>query len=115
MGEGNSLHDSPGEQESSCFFELSRELLAVLGADGRILQANPAWGEVVGTPPDTLKGARIQDFIHPDARQSMETPLGPQRGVPGHVEFSCRWRSGARTWRWLSLRGRSSREGGRLA
>src|SRR5689334_20462518 len=44
----------PNQAVDACFFELSTDLLCVLGLDGRIVRANAAWQRVLGLDGDEL-------------------------------------------------------------
>ncbi len=50
------------------FFSLSLDMLVVIGADGAIKRANPAFSEVLGYEPDELLGAPFSRLVHPDDR-----------------------------------------------
>jgi diguanylate cyclase (GGDEF)-like protein/PAS domain S-box-containing protein len=46
--------------------------IGLLGTDGRLLQANPAFGTIVGLSPSQLVGVSIEDLTHADDRQVSE-------------------------------------------
>ncbi len=50
------------------FFELSRELLCVVGLDGYVKVANPAWRETLGWSTEELSAKPLSDFFHSDDR-----------------------------------------------
>jgi diguanylate cyclase (GGDEF)-like protein/PAS domain S-box-containing protein len=43
--------------------------IGLLGTDGRLLQANPAFGAIVGRSPSQLVGVSLEDLTHEDDRQ----------------------------------------------
>jgi PAS domain S-box-containing protein len=43
--------------------------IAVVGADGRILMANPALTRLLGSPPEALIGCSLEDLFHPADRE----------------------------------------------
>src|SRR3712207_1689940 len=47
-------------------WRLSRDLLAVVGADGVFRAANPAWTAVLGYEPSELVGRSFLDFVWPE-------------------------------------------------
>jgi PAS domain S-box-containing protein len=51
-------------------WKLSRDLLAVIDANGRFVSVNPAFTEQLGHPEEAFIGARFIDFVHPDDRAS---------------------------------------------
>jgi len=58
--------------ELESFFLLVPSLLAISDTDGRLLQANQAWEDVLGYPPQKLTGTLLLDYIHPDDRERVE-------------------------------------------
>jgi PAS domain S-box-containing protein len=51
-------------------WKLSRDLLAVIDANGRFVSVNPAFTEQLGHAEETFIGSRFIDFVHPDDRAS---------------------------------------------
>ena len=47
-------------------FESSPQGIAVVSRDGRVLEANPALGQILGRTSDELVGLSFTDFTHPD-------------------------------------------------
>lgn len=85
------------------FFELSRDLLSVLDAEGRFIQVNPAAERVLGYSPDTLQGQRLIDFVHADDRTAAEGALNLHlNGKVGDAWFEAWFRRQDGTYRWLS-------------
>src|SRR5262249_25976481 len=87
------------------FFRHSPALFAVLGPDGRIRAANPAWEESLGYAPDELNGREFADLVHPEDRPAALGALGGRpaakptvlegrflRGDGGHAWLS--WSAG---------------------
>jgi PAS domain S-box-containing protein len=103
---------------SSVYFHLLVEnqpdILAILGADGKILFENAAVERVLGYTPKERIGRNVFDFIHPDDlprtfeafRNGLQSPGSVQK-----VEVRARCKDG--TWRWLETAGNIiSGEGG---
>lgn len=94
-------------QQIRILFEVSRDLLAVIGPDRLVESANPAWERVLGRSPESLIGTSLMDLVHPDdlpktadlvARlRSGETDLPPLENRYRHVDGSWRW------LRWSSV------------
>jgi PAS domain S-box-containing protein len=83
------------------FFELSIDMLCVLGFDGYFQRLNPAWERTLGFTVDELKSKRFIDFVHPDDR---ERTLNQNRGVRdgGHaLSFENRYMCKDGSFRWL--------------
>lgn len=97
-------HDEPDtiSDERSRTWEISPDLLSVIGADGRFRAANAAWRRVLGYRPEALVGQHYATLLHPDdhadARVAFDAVL---RGEPiEYLENRCRHADGG--WRWLS-------------
>ena len=89
-------------QQIQILFEVSRDLLAVIGPDRLVAAANPAWERVLGRTPASLVGTSLLDLIHPDDL----VPTGDlvNRLRAGEVDLppiENRYRHVDGTWRWL--------------
>ncbi len=75
--------------------------MALLGFDGRILQANPALAQLVGRDAEALAGQRFSELVHADERGGVERALGL---VPGSEfqafarELRCQHAGGGSVW-----------------
>jgi PAS domain S-box-containing protein len=91
----------PDADRIQTLFEASRDLLAVL-VDSRIVLANPAWGRVLGRPPETLIGTDLLDLVHPD---DLETTVGYARELledpDEQATIDNRYRHADGHWVWL--------------
>ena len=74
------------------FFHLARDLMAVVGRDGRIVRANPAWDAVLGYAPEALIGRHYLDIVDADHRErAMAAAQATLRGrAPSTVEILAR-------------------------
>lgn len=61
--------------ERDRLFELSVDMICVLGCDGRVRQANPAWSRTFGLPPAELVGVAVESLVHPDDRPGFAAAL----------------------------------------
>ncbi len=88
--------------ERDGFFELSLDMLAVFGADGRFLRVNPSWESILGYRPDELIGRPLFDLIHPDdlARTQAAAQAHFVEGDRVHA-FQNRYRHRDGSYRWL--------------
>jgi PAS domain S-box-containing protein len=90
------------EEERDRLFNLSVDLLGIVGFDGFLRQANPAWVRVLGWSRNDLMSRPLHEFVHvedrgADALAMRELEAGePVRGL--EVRFRCR--DGGH--RWLS-------------
>ena len=98
----NPVASTPSCAELERFFELSTDLLATVGGDGRFVHANPAWEWTLGWSPDELRGTAIIDLVHPADRERTEDVIA-HVGEAGYdiVDFEHRLRHRERGWRWL--------------
>lgn len=58
------------ERERDRVYRLSQELLGVVRRDTTILQVNPAFGQALGYPGETLVGTSFLNYLYPDARET---------------------------------------------
>jgi PAS domain S-box-containing protein len=74
-----------GNEAEAQFFDLSIDMLCILGFDGSFRRLNPAWETTLGFSRDELKAKPFIEFVHPEDR---ERTLHQNRGV----------RDGGRAW-----------------
>ncbi len=90
-------------------FDLSPDLIAVLGFNGWFRAVNPAFEAALGFSSDELLGEPSVHFVHPDDRALTRTALHQVRAgseVSG-IENRLRCKDGG--YRWFQWRGRSER------
>ncbi len=94
------------EIERDRFFELSLDMLSVIGSDGRYRRVNRAWETVLGYPAGGLVGRPFIDIVHPD---DLERTVAELRRLHEHGEVSIgfqnclRHRDGSYRWlEWMS-------------
>lgn len=88
------------DHERDRLFELSADLLGVLGSDGRLRQVNASWERVTGWPTAQLTQQPFVDLIdHPD-QPAMAAGLERLRqgGEQLSLECRCRTASGQPCW-----------------
>lgn len=66
--------------EAQDLFDDAPQGVATLGTDGRILQANRAFGDLVGVPEDRLPGRRLDEFC---VDGDLDEEIGLALGEPG--------------------------------
>lgn len=87
------------EKERDRLFNLSLDLLCILGLDGAFLRANPAFERILGYRPDDLAERVLLDLVHPD--DYAETVVQMRRlaeGWPAGFENRCRCADGSFKW-----------------
>jgi diguanylate cyclase (GGDEF)-like protein/PAS domain S-box-containing protein len=97
------------ETERDRFFELSLDMLSVIGADGRFRRVNGAWGVVLGYPDGHLVGQAFMDFVHPDDLERTLTEAAREFDEGERsVAFQNRYRHFDGSYRWLEWMSQTS-------
>ncbi|HEY2804401.1 MAG TPA: PAS domain S-box protein [Gemmatimonadales bacterium] len=89
------------DHERDRLFALSLDLLAVLGLDGKVRQANESWERTLGRPAIELLGKPIADLVHEDDREGCVHALGRLKTEGVQLTFENRCRTAAGPSRWL--------------
>jgi len=104
--------DTPAGKDEmiSWLFEHSRELLFVVGPDGRFRLTNPAWRQATGWAEDELAGRYVSQMVHPDDLAGMAETL--ERLVGDRVgENVARFALKDGGWRWFEARSQLTDDG----
>ena len=92
----------PGLEQLSTLLNSTRELLALLGADGSILYANERFNDLLGDPADQLTGRSIYSLFHPNEVAAARRQLQDLAASLGSsVKTRCRLQSKDGSWRWF--------------
>src|SRR5579859_5343589 len=88
------------QPDHESFFELSTEMLGVLGFGGCLETVNQAWETVLGFSPDGLRGSLFLDMIHPEDEERARTALlNLAHGGPAStLKLRTRHRDGGHIW-----------------
>lgn len=88
--------------ERNRVWEMSRDLLAVMGFDGHLKAINPAWETTFGLDRDGLLALSFRDQVHPDDHRAVEGMM--ERLARGEAvdRFEDRIRHADGSWRWIS-------------
>jgi PAS domain S-box-containing protein len=87
-------------QERDRLWTASRDLFAVIGADGRQRSINPAWTRLLGYGEDELLGRSLGELVHPDDLPIVRENW-PNREVDA-VHFDARLKAKDGEWRWVN-------------
>ena len=102
-------------EERDRFFDVSVDLLATAGADGRFIRLNPAWTTTLGYDLGELTSRPFLDFIHPDDREATTREVVRQIEEGKTVlNFQNRYRHRDGSYRWLEWTSTPSADGSRL-
>ena len=83
------------------FFNLSLDLLAIVGPDGYFKVLNPAWERTLGWSVEELLAAPSLELVHPDDRQATAEHAAKVAEGPTLVPFLNRYRAKDGTYRWI--------------
>lgn len=53
-------------EDLDAFFNVTTDLMAICGLDGRFIRVNPAWETVMGYKDQEMVGRHFQEYVHPD-------------------------------------------------
>ena len=88
--------------EHSRLWEVSIDLLGILGADGYFESTNPAWGRALGWTPEAIRDTSIFELIHPDDAEKVRAGLRDVADGEPVLHFESRFRRTDGDYRWLS-------------
>ena len=92
----------PGLEQLSTLLDSTRELLALVSADGSILYANERFNHVLGHSADQLTGKSIYSLFHPNEVAAARRQLQDLSASLGSsVRTRCRLQSKDGSWRWF--------------
>jgi PAS domain S-box-containing protein len=99
-------------EERDRVWSLTRDLFAVMDADGVFCASNPAWERTFGWTAQALDGVPFEQFVHADDRAEARRML-EQLVVDGaRQSFECRVADSSGAYRWVDWTGVA--EGGEL-
>lgn len=96
--------DDTGGQSSDLeqrFFDLSLDMLAVLGFDGHFKRLNHAWESTLGFTPAEMMARPFIDFVHPDDRERTLSQNKDVRGGGRARLFENRYVCKDGTYKWM--------------
>lgn len=89
------------EKERDRLFNLSLDLLCIVGLDGEFRRCNPAFMRILGYRPELLAGRALLDIVHSDdIVETLEQMRRLAAGEPVSFENRCRCSDG--TFKWLA-------------
>src|SRR5690348_17551267 len=83
------------------FFELSIDMLCVLGFNGYFQRLNAAWERTLGFTVGELTSRPFLDFVHPDDRERTLNQHRAVRGGGQALAFGNRYMCKDGSFRWL--------------
>jgi PAS domain S-box-containing protein len=88
--------------EISQFFEVTLEMLAIIGFEGQFKKINPQWGKVLGYAESELQNTFFIDFVHPDDLAMTIAVLAKIRSGISIQSFENRYRAKDGSYRILN-------------
>jgi PAS domain S-box-containing protein len=87
------------EKERDRLFNLSLDMLCVMGFDGSFRRCNPAFERILGHLPDSLPGQMLLDYVHADdVASTVDAMRRLFGGEPVKFENRCRCADGDYKW-----------------
>jgi PAS domain S-box-containing protein len=88
--------------ERNRVWEMSRDLLAIMGFDGFLKAINPAWEATLGRNTDDLLALSFREQVHPDDHEAVGAVM--ERLLRGETveRFEDRIAHANGSWRWIS-------------
>ncbi|MCB0165862.1 MAG: PAS domain-containing protein [Anaerolineae bacterium] len=90
------------------FFELSLDLLCVIGVDGYLKRVNPVFEQTLGWSVDELLSRPFFDFIHPDDIFAAQSYLKKFNQSVETIHFECQFRCQDGSYKWLAWKVQST-------
>ncbi len=88
--------------ERDALWEASPDLLSVSTREGRFLEINPAWQDVLGWSDAELKSHPFAAFIHPDDISATESAMAALLAGEKIFDFTNRYRRRDGEYRWFN-------------
>jgi diguanylate cyclase (GGDEF)-like protein/PAS domain S-box-containing protein len=89
------------QERADRFFNLSRDMLCTVNADGYFVELNPAWAATLGYTEEELESRPFIDFVHPEDRERTAAETASLFSGTGTAVFQNRYRTKDGAWRWL--------------
>ena len=100
------------EREIDDVYDLSLDLLCILGVDGYLKRVNPAFERTLGYEAAELLSRPLAEFIHPDDRKAMEATIAGLQAGHEAERFEWRYVRSDGVTRWLEWSARPMVERG---
>jgi PAS domain S-box-containing protein len=102
LNEGLEQRVAERTAERNRVWEMSRDLFAIMGFDGRLKAINPAWEATLGRDTETLLSLSFREHIHPDDDQAVRAVIERLLRGESVERFENRLPHGDGSWRWIS-------------
>jgi PAS domain S-box-containing protein len=89
-------------KELDRLFEVSPEMISIIGFDGRFKRLNPAWEKALGYPIDTMLSTQFIEYVHPDDIEATNAEAAKLAIGERTIRFENRYRCTDGSYRWLA-------------
>jgi PAS domain S-box-containing protein len=89
------------ETRRNRFFTLALDMLGIADFEGRLLQLNASWEEVLGYTESELRSVSGMDLVHPEDRPAMQEQMQALRNGCRTAQLEGRYRHKDGSYRWL--------------
>jgi PAS domain S-box-containing protein len=90
------------QKERERFFEISNDMLCLVGYDRYFKQLNPSWTRVLGWSLEELKSRPFLEFVHPEDREPTLAAARKMMSGSDVVSFENRYVCRDGSYKWLS-------------
>jgi diguanylate cyclase (GGDEF)-like protein/PAS domain S-box-containing protein len=95
-------HRARADQRARRFFDLSHDMLSTLDREGRCVEVNQAWKNLLGYDAEELQGVALLELTHPDDHErATVTAREVFAGGAESVGLETRVRAKDGSWHWL--------------
>ena len=96
------------QEERDRYFDLSRELICVLGFDGFLKTVNPAWKWTLGFSDEEMMSKPFIELVHPDDRPATDAENEKLMDGGETIYFENRLLAKDGSWRWFAWSARAA-------
>ena len=90
------------ESERDRFYNLSLDLVCIIGTDGMLKRVNPAFERILGHSSKTLLSTALANFVHPEDRQASIAAIEKLQHDRQTIYFENRCRCADGSYKWMS-------------